>query len=447
MPDDSDSKPKPLDAGQSGSVEVELSGPQAAHVDKSGRVIAVPHEQGTGPLGVSRSKRITNAIQDKVSGGVTRLGSGIETIGSGVAKIGGAVPLVGGSVGKLGEGISKAGESISALPRVAQTRRGRLLLRSVIVGFVMVFAWIAAIVAYQLRENDTPDFRPIAERILVEISKGPAAIDKLYDDSSPRFQEIYRKERFVDELTDLDMTAGRFVEITAINDSIVTTGPTGRTGRVALTAKYEKGICHGWISFHDLDGWKLLGLSIDLPPDLKITQAQREERVAACKDPNNRKTCDVRDAAEKVLEQLRDGKAGAVWDAAQPVWQKQETRALFVAIQGQHRASLGAYKRILTVTEAKVIGSSSPTSPSLSATFDVLAEFERSSGVRIVFGFERDDKAAPWKLRSFKVVVPNPRPDEDPAAPPPPSMPAQPAAAPGDAGVPRGRDAATPTKH
>ena len=50
------------------------------------------------------------------------------------------VPLVGASVGKLGEGLTKAGESIHALPRVAQTRRGRLLVRSVVVGFVLVFS-------------------------------------------------------------------------------------------------------------------------------------------------------------------------------------------------------------------------------------------------------------------------------------------------------------------
>jgi hypothetical protein len=131
----------------------------------------------------------------------------------------------------------------------------------------------------------------------------------------------------------------------------------------------------------------------------------REQRVAACADSADRKKCDVRDAAETILEQLRDGKDGEVYDNATEVFRKQETRAQFAAIQEEHRTVLGAYKRILRVTEAKVIGGTS-------ATFDVVVEFDRSSGVRVVFGFERNSKVAPWQLRSFKLVVPMPRADE-----------------------------------
>jgi hypothetical protein len=461
---DPDAK-KPPDAGGSGSVEIELSGPRlpataapepvaAEPSISTGAVVAVPAEQSapvssgpvaavaadpTGPVvGVKRARKITAAIQDTVSGGVEKLGSGIDTFGKGVSKLGDHVPLVGGSVGKLGEGITKAGESIHALPRVAQTRRGRLLLRSAIVGFVLVFLWIAAIVAFQLRENDTPDFRPQAEKILVEISAGSAAIDKLYESASPRFQEMVRQERFIDDMTDLNATVGKFREITAINDTLVTTGPTGKVGRVSLTAAYEKGVCKGSISFHWDDGWKLLGIGINLPPELKITQAAREHRVSACADPDNRKTCDVRDAAETILEWLRDGRPGEVWDSATAVFKKQETRAMFSQIQAEHRAALGAYKRILRVTEAKMIGGSSPTSPASSATFDVLAEFEKSSGVRVMIGLERAARAAPWQLRSFKVVVPNPRADD---AAPATSAKAPPPTVPGDAGVARPRDA------
>jgi hypothetical protein len=175
---------------------------------------------------------------------------------------------------------------------------------------------------------------------------------------------------------------------------------------VSLTASYARGICKGSISFHwDQGQWKLLGIGIELPAELKVTQAQREQRVAACKDSGDRKTCDVRDAAEKILEELRDGKAGQVYDDATDVFRKQETRGQFIIIQDEHRGALGAYKRILRVTEAKVIGGTS-------ATFDVVVEFDRSSGVRVVFGFERYSKTAPWQLRSFKLVVPMPRADE-----------------------------------
>jgi hypothetical protein len=412
VPEDSD-KPDPA---ASGSVPVEFSSPSLPKSDgapepvpaaesqpvPSGAVsVAVAHEP-TGPS--RRSKRVTAAA----SVGIEKLGGVVETLGEGVSKLGdltNKVPLVGAGVGALGEGLTKAGESIHALPRVAQTRRGRLLVRSVVVGFLLVFSWITAIVLWQLRTSDTPDFRPLAERILVELSSGSDAIGDVYEHSSPRFQEVVRKERFLDDMTDMAVTIGKFREITAINSTLVTTGPTGPVGRIGLTASYDKGICMGSISFHKDHGqWKLLGVSIELPPELKITQAQREQRVAACKDPMDRKKCDVRDAAETILEKLRDGKAGEVWDGATEVFKKQESRATFEQIQREHLDDLGAYKRILDVTEAKVIDG-------VSATFDVLAEFEKSNAVRCVFGFYRRSKSSPWKLRSLKIVVPMPRAD------------------------------------
>lgn len=402
----------------SGSVEVSVSDPSLpiplalTDIDSapvsSGKVHAVASEEPQ-----SGAHRAREAITAAASGGVELLGDGIAKLGEGVSKLGdltNKVPLLGASVGKLGEGLTKAGESVHALPAATKTRRGRLLVRSVIVGFVLVATWIAVIVGLQLHGNDVPDFRPSAEAILASIGKGSDSIGEVYEKASPRFQEMVRKERFIDEMTDLNTTLGKFNEVTAINDTLVTSGPAGRVGRVSLTASYAKGICKGSISFHwDQGRWKLLGMGIELPPDLKVTQAQREQRVAACKDPGDRKTCDVRDAAESILEKLWDGKAGEVWDAASPVFRTSETRIQFATIQEQHREALGAYKRILRVTEAKVIGGTS-------ATFDTVTEFERASGVRTVFGFERASRSTPWQLRSFKLVLPMPRADEGVAA-------------------------------
>jgi hypothetical protein len=412
-----------LAASSSGSVDVALSNPgipeAVTALDSqpiaSGAVAAVAAAHETGPLGSRRSKRITQAVQDVVSGGVEKLGTGIGTIGEGVVKVGdltAKVPLVGASVGKLGEGLTKAGESIHALPRVAQTRRGRLLVRSVVVGFCLVFSWIALIVFIQLRTANTPDFRPAAEKILMQLSTGKAGIEEVYEKASPRFQEFVLKERFVDTMLDLLATNGQFREITAINETVVSNGPAGRVGRVGLTALYEKGITKGSISFHYMDGkWKMLGVGIEVPEAVKITQADREKRVAACIDAkgkdvsDQRAKCDVRDAAETILEQIRDGKAGEVWDSASDIFKQQETRANFIRIHDDMRGPLGAYKRLLNVTEAKSIGG-------LTAFFDVVAEFEKSSGVRVVFNFSRPSKTARWELRSLKVVVPMPRPEE-----------------------------------
>ncbi len=419
-----------MPASASGSVDIAVSSdaiPRAAagsgskpHADDSqpifastGVVKAVTANEGTGPA--RRAKRVTSSVQDALSGGVEKLGQGIGIVGEAVEKVGDLtkkVPLVGASVGKLGEGLSKAGESIHALPQVAKTRRGRLLVRSVIVGFLLVFSWIAVIVWFQLRAHDTPDFRPAAEEILVAISKGRPSIAELYERASPRFQELVKKEQFIDNMMDLNATNGRFREITAINETLVTTGPTGKVGRVGLTAAYEKGISKGSISFHwDKGRWKLLGLGIEVPEDLEITQAERQKRIAACLDDkghdvsDQRNKCDVRDAAETILEDIRDGKAGQVWDNANAIFKQQETRARFIQLHEEARAVLGNYKRVLTVTDARAIGG-------VSASFDIVCEFERASGVRVDFDFTRHDKYDRWQLARLKITLPMPRPEE-----------------------------------
>lgn len=393
-------------ASSSGSIDVTMSGPTPAVSDGTPAPVAALE---TGPVG-TRRKRMTDAAKNTAGVVVSAVGKSVDKLGEGVSKIGEAskgVPIVGAGVSALGERIQNVGESIENLPKVARTRRGRLLFRSLIVGFVLVAAWIVVIVALQVKGSETPDFRPTAEKILVELAAGPDGIERVYDNASPRFQEMVRKEKFADEMSDLAVTVGKFKEITAVNESLVTRGPTGRVGRVLLTVAYEKAKCKVSVSVHEDKGvWKLLGVGIELPPELPITQAQREERIQACKEPMA-KTCDLNVAATQILEQLRDGKYEQVWDDATQVFQKQEEKMRFVGIQKEHAQILGNFIRILAVTEARVIGGTN-------ATFDIISEYTRSNGVRAIFTFYRGSKTRPWKLRSLKIVLPMPRADEQP---------------------------------
>jgi len=237
-PDRKPDAPSEASAAESGSIDVQLSGPslpapdaKPEHVDpiSTGRVrTVVPTDVHT------PGKGLRAAATDAIGEGVSKLGTGIEHLGEGVEKIGGLtknIPLVGSSVTALGEGVTSVGEVLHDLPRAARTRGGRLLVRSMVVAFTLVFVWIAVIVLVQLSNNDVPDFRPDAEHILATISSGHDGIDKAYDTSSPRFQEMVRKERFVDDMTDMNKTLGKFREITAINDTLFTRGPTGPIGQ------------------------------------------------------------------------------------------------------------------------------------------------------------------------------------------------------------------------
>ena len=364
-------------------------------------VNAVEQSQKTG-------KSLTDTAVEKMSAGVSVLGSGIDKIGDTVTRLGEkskAVPLIGSGVKKLGESLSQVGESMQGLPAVTSTRRGLLLVRSLIVGLLIVAIIVSVIVTLQVKSSDAPDFRPTAEAILVKLSSGSVGIEEVYDNASPRFQEMARKEKFVDEMNDLHATVGPFKEIASINDTLVTNGPTGRVGRISLTVAYEKANCRASVSVHEDKGvWKFLGVGVELPPELVISQAQREERVAACKDPMSR-ACDLFIASSRILEMLRDGHAEIVWDDASPLFQKQEEKARFAQIQAERSLILGAFIRILRVSEAKVIGGTS-------ASFDTIAEYARANGVRATFGFYRVSKLEPWKLRSLKIVLPMPRADE-----------------------------------
>jgi uncharacterized membrane protein YgcG len=142
-----------------------------------------------------------------------------------------------------------------------------------------------------------------------------------------------------------------------------------------------------------------------VPPNLKITQAAREERVAACKDAMDPKRCDVHAVADHILQQLRDGEAAKVWDEAADVFQKQEPKARFVATATEQQRVLGEYRRIITVTEAKVNADKNR------ATFDVLVEYSQSN-IRVILGMIRGSQAEKWRLRSLKVALPMPRSED-----------------------------------
>ncbi len=417
--------PAALPPGASGSIDVALSSsgfpavpeavpeadaptPGSAYDSapvSSGKVIAVaPSTEQSG--GASSSRGISGMAKDALGGSVTILGGGVSKLGDGVSRLGDAsrkVPFVGTGVSAIGESISSVGASLTELPRVAKTRRGRLLVRSMFVGFALVTSWIVVIVALQLRDDETPDLRPEADAVLAELSKGDRAVKAVYESSSPRLQELTREDVFIGDMMDLSATVGAYKEITAVNDTLITSGPGGRVARISLTIAFENGRSRGSVSLHWDEGrWKLLGIGVELPPDLVITQKQREERVAACKDPMDAQRCDLHIAANAILQQLRDGGAAAVWDAAAPSFQQQEEKARFVALQTRNAAALGDYRRIIAVPEAKIYGGNS-------AVFDTLLEFAQSQGVRAIFGFFRVTRTDAWRLRSFKLVMPLPR--------------------------------------
>jgi hypothetical protein len=191
---------------------------------------------------------------------------------------------------------------------------------------------------------------------------------------------------------------------------------------MSMMVKYTKGKTRAAVSLHWIENeWKLLGVSVEVPPELKITQIDREKRVAVCEvveidgkkqnipmGPMNAKQCEFHVLSNVILEQLRDGRAGVVWDDASKVFKDQEQKGRFGVIQAEYQRVLGEYRRIIRVIEGKQVGGTR-------AFFDVIAEYSRAS-VRAIFGYERKKEIDKWQLRSLKIALPMPRVDDIVAA-------------------------------
>ncbi|MBZ0232927.1 MAG: hypothetical protein K8M05_11410 [Deltaproteobacteria bacterium] len=371
--DDPDDRPEPakepakdaLAPGESGSVDVRFTDPE-------GKPAVAPVE----PPRRKRAHTIPVAIAVKVG----------ETVVHSADAIGDKVVQASDSL------TARVGESLSALPVVPRTRRGRVMARNVILSFLLVFSWIAVIVGLQLRHARPPDFRPLAETILVAVRDGQAR--EVYQNASIRFQEVVLEETFVEQMEDMNRTLGAFEEISAVLDTEINRGPGGRTGRVDARLEFATGSTKGSMAFRWEGGtWKMLGIFVDVPKEVApATQAQREARVKGPED-------ELRAVAQRILEQSARNEADAIWQEAALGFQQSIALPNFRETEADRRKVLGPFRRILDVTSAR-------QNPSRTgASLQLLIEFEKAT-ITGSFEFTKIDDA--WKLTFFKLVLPLP---------------------------------------
>lgn len=375
--DPPDDEPKAGAAGESGSIDVAMSGamPEAG---SSGSVDV----KLTDPEGKPVVKRRRAATIPAVMGAVS-------------ARVVHAADKIGDKVVQASDSLTKVGESLSALPVVPRTRRGRVMARSVVLSFLLVFSWIAVIVGLQLRRPRPPDFRPNAEAVLIALRDGRAA--EVYQGSSVRFREVVLEDTFVEQMEDMNKTLGAYREISAVLDTEVNRGPGGRTARIDVRLEYETGPTKGAVSFrHEGGTWKMLGISIEVPAAIAVTagtEAQRKARVRANFD-------EMRVVAEAIMLHWGRGEVAEIWREAAVSFQQGITLDGFQAVEDGHRKVLGSYRRILDVTAA----TQNPGRTSASLT--LLIEFEKAT-ITGSMNFTRVDDT--WRLTFFNLVMPLPR--------------------------------------
>jgi hypothetical protein len=365
--DPPDEKPddKP-DAGASGSGSVDVK-----FTDPEGKPAAQPPEKR------KRARTIPVAIAVKVGEKVVH-----------------SADAIGDKVVQASDSLTaKVAESLSALPVVPHTRRGRVMARSVILSFLLVFSWIAVIVGLQLRHARPPDFRPLAEKILIAIRDGQSR--EVYRNASIRFQEVVLEETFVEQMNDMNLTLGAFEEISAVLETEINRGPGGRTGRVDARLEYATGSTKGSMAFRWEGGtWKMLGIFVDVPKNVApATQEQREARMKAPEE-------ELRAVAQQILEHSARGEIEAIWNQAALGFQQSIALDNFRETEADRRKVLGPFRRILHVTNAR-------QNPSRTgASLQLLIEFEKAT-ITGTFEFTKIEDV--WKLTFFKLVLPLPR--------------------------------------
>lgn len=289
--------------------------------------------------------------------------------------------------------IDAAGASLAQLPVVPKTRRGRVMARSVIVSFLMVFSWIAVIVGLQLRGSRPPDLRPDAERILIALRDGHAG--DVYDDASIRFQGVVRdKQTFVDRMTEMNETLGKFVEVSAVIATQTGRGPGGRTARLDATLEYEKTRTRGSLSFRWEDGrWKLLGLGIEVPDSIASNKEERTERSTARPD----EIAELKAALETALVHSARDEIDALWQEASPEFQQAITIDDLRRTERDRKASLGAFDRVIDLRNVRI-------NPGRNyASFVALLQYESAT---ITGNFELARSDDRWRLVIYKLVMP-----------------------------------------
>lgn len=403
--------PAPLASGEPGAaassapeVAPRSTAPVAAPIDdtEAPDLEAIP-QSGHSASATTRLRMQTSAlraaakIESALETGVSRLGGGIESLGEGIGQLGQRVegiPLVGQGVKDIGGGIADIGQSLVAMPIVAKSASGRALFRSMLVGFALVFAWISAIVWFQLRGGVKPNFRPLAEHILIDIRDGRAAT--VFAEASPRMQDLSREDRFVADMKDMNQTLGAFVEIVAVNETFVSTGPFGRVGRVSLTIDFARGRTRGSVSFHWVnDRWMLLGLGVEVPATIAITKEQKEARV---KNPP-----ELDGLAINLLKRLSAGDDEWVWSQATSAFRDRFSFAEFAELQADRRKALGAFERLLNVEDKNTL-----SIDALGCQFVGLVQFEHGNALTTIT-FNRKRLDTPWEMAALKIVLPQKR--------------------------------------
>ena len=282
----------------------------------------------------------------------------------------------------------------------APERGGRRRLK---VSVVLLLLAASALVAYfLLRETMTStEFRLKVEDVFTELNKGKA--EAVYEQASFRFKQTLLVDKFVDMVDQMQKTLGPFVRVIDVVEVDRASTVAGPTARVRLELEFKEAITAGEMSFHrDKKGvWRLLGMSVQIPPERESAAAAAEREYKRLKAPD-----EVIEQFNQILDAVREGKAAAIHQLASPSFREQRSVESFQHLLDSHRAEMGNFVRVLAVI------SSAQNANKDRARVHALLQYEKA---KTTGTFEFMRVGPEWKLYTFKVVVPEPLVPPDPS--------------------------------
>lgn len=302
-------------------------------------------------------------------------------------------------------------------PAASPRSRRRIIIRSVIVAFVVVFAWIGVLVGFQMLKSEPYNFRKEVEVTMFAIRDVRA--DELYDTASPRTRRAMTQASFIERAERVNTTLGQFQKVLGTDGAVINDKPQGRTGYVRASLEFSRGTTTGSFSFHWDDEekrWQLFGYYVEIPPDLVADSEQTEAARARSEAP-----AEVIALAKQIFIDLSNHKVREVYDAAHPEFKTTHAFEQFEARFHIRQREMGSFVHILDLTTTGKNESDSK------AWVTAVLEYSKAQTTGTLDFWNTDGT---WRLRKFHITIPEPQVPRRPApreAPPP---------RPTDAGIP-----------
>ncbi len=277
--------------------------------------------------------------------------------------------------------------------------RKRTIIKSALVAFVVIAAWIGALVWWQSRKGEGYSFRKEIQEVMEMIRDGHHA--ELYAQASPHLQNRMIEYRFIEKCTLVNNTLGSFRRILSTHDQGMTDEPTARTGFVEASLEFERASTTVTLGFEwdpAASRWRLLSFHFDIPKNLR-GQVPAPELVK----PPREAPSEVVELTKKMLEEIRDGKAPEVYARAHGDFKKAIDLDRFLELIRKREREMGPYKQIIDFTKT----GKNERGREKKAWVTAVIEYTRATTTG-TFDFIDDDEDGIWQLSKFKIDIPPP---------------------------------------